>query len=245
MKQQIVIAVMLLLSISCRKNLTVPSQTRISNAPSATGLNATAVSVGNPFDSIGVRHNILLDSVWNYVQRTEDTSAAGKKNFIVGYFKQCRPDDAATAIAVINNGPQTAISGLKEILAGKNITQQTSSLLYNLMETIDTTASMSDFAALIQKIKMLEAKAMAASIPSNEQQIVLQATAVAKYSASFWHDKVTNFPAPARSIKGIIRFIASVHADTLGAIYGTFEGDSEGEAEYQSALWVWYVDAFL
>lgn len=244
MKKQFVAAALLLLNFSCKKNLVNTSVNGQKSA--AITIDALTANNANPYDSIGIRHNIVLDSVWNYVQRTKDTTASGKRNYIISYFKHYLPQQAAQAERVLINGSQTALPGLAPILEGKNITRQTKSLLDNLITDINQMQSMNDYPMLLQNIRKLEATAMEGSIPKDEQAIVLQASAVARYSSVFWHDKIQHNPLPAPDgfLKSILHYIVAVQADTLGAIYGIFSGSVEAEADYQSSLWTWYFDAF-
>lgn len=244
MKKQFVVAALLLLNFSCRK--TVVNAPTNGQKPAVVTNYALAANNANPYDSIGIRHNIVLDSVWNYVQRTKDTTASGKRNYLIGYFKQHLPQRVAEAERILINGPHGSLPGLDKILAGKIISQQTRGLLDSLMADIGQMQSLDDCRALVEKIRELETQAQRASISIYEKDLILQAAAIAKYSSVFWHDKIQHNPPPAPDafLKGILHYIVAVQADTLGAIYGIFSGGVEAEANYQSSLWTWYFDAF-
>lgn len=84
MKTIISLLFMIIVTTACQKRInesptTGKTQSRFSekslqNVPDDSPRNPT-----NPYDSIGILHNILLNTVWSYVQRTGDTSKTGKK----------------------------------------------------------------------------------------------------------------------------------------------------------------------
>ena len=200
---------------------------------------------GDP-DSVGRLHNILLESVWQYVQRSGDTTAVGKKNCIIKYFREHMGMDVRDSFrkseAYRKDNPLTYGHALEQ----SHFQERTRDLLRSLFEAIDRTEDLDLYPVLLEEIRQLEDAAVMSSIPQAEKTAFRQVSSVARYSARFWKDKLTNYPLPPQdSGEPLLRYFAHLHADVLGALIGIFSGNAAAESADMSSQMVWYIDAFL
>lgn len=212
----------ILLGTSCQKDTPPPTT---STAP-----DSYVKNIANPLDSIGLRHNIVLDSL------LKDFFLAGlsrddlyKKTF--DYFEPEFPDITYNSLYVANKPmwdelPST--SDLSSLLTGKGLNPQAAHMAQDMLDSIDLAANSEELAEMMKGMELQIINS--STLDSLTRTQLLCATAVARYSSNYWDKNIESWinasevpPAgEARSWK------KHAKEDCKGAIGGATAGIVEG-----------------
>ncbi len=224
-----------LAAASCQKNAAQQPQSTTDLPKAGTTAAAAVQSFKNPFDYMGEEHNEALQYGWDNLQKTGDTTKAGKRACLVQYFKERYGRDLNKTIDA--NAWMEKMSP-EEILSKSPFTNGCTELLraiLNAGKTLKEEGNLEEYRTAIERI---ESEAVQAGLADKERNGVLQVAAIAKYSADYWHRKLTDFPPPTGAS---LRWLINLTADNVGAIIGLFGGDMQGEADYMSDLVNFYL----
>lgn len=191
----------------------------------------------NPFDSIGMAHNKTLEACWNHLQQSGDTSRAGKRKFLVAYFKKTYGRDLNKTIAACagmeNKSFEEILNQFPMSESGRELLRE----IINSGKLLTDENSLPEYQLAINKI---EVDSQSAGLVKRESDAILQVAAIARYSSRFWYQKVTDFSPPGPQGKWYTWFL-NLTADNMGAVVGIFGGDIMGEASYFSDMVTYYV----
>lgn len=165
----------------------------------------------NPYDSLGKRHNELLDSLRQYARQTGDTTAAGAGNYLSAYFLKHQGVRLKPSF-----DPQLGQAILKDyhpyfFQAGFSAEGQR--LLRQMMATLDAVENPYHFAAYKAGMIAVEDQALKNKLPERERGYILVAGAILRYSGYYWMHDLENTPAQTdsflRKLAGLIVGIAA------------------------------------
>jgi hypothetical protein len=206
--------------------------------------NDRAANPLNPYDSIGVIHNQVINVSCAYIQKTGDTSNTSIRNQVAGFFKIRYGTDINSRLMVTYGQFKKEFPGGQYASAPKGIFSATAeSYLNRLLGTIQSikdTNGYTTFKAAVVGIENMVIKDK--NISADEQQHILMVGAVARYSMSYWLQLVNTGNGesdPMGFFHNVWKAINVAAADTCGAIDGMVHLDSPRdvleEASFDSA----------
>jgi len=230
MKKQLILVAIMLFAASCKKNADQPLIAGSYPSLNLAGSNETSPGNSlNPYDSTGYWHNRILVYL-NGRLGSADHSTANICNAIARF------PDAAISPAVIQQLPGSITQDTLDVKDGfqKRIAVSPYGLLTKkyLQALMDTVGGMQtqDYPALKFKITTLEDHVVNDNLlVPDERKVILQATAIARYSAYYWTFNYTP-PIPAASFKRIIWWIATITTDAASGIGRAAGGGSITDA---------------
>ncbi|MGN6569455.1 MAG: hypothetical protein ACTHJ0_15960 [Flavipsychrobacter sp.] len=215
MKTYIIFLSLLALLFCACKNEPVQPITRF-NTHSLNAVTLSPANPANPYDTIGERHNLILNKV------------------VLQLCGTCKPDQAVTAneVSIANSElklpvpnlfyydtvVETVSSDPTQIISTLNCSAEAKKMLSNLFAILKNTANApTDFLNLKRQIISLE-NATNGNVELNEvdKAIVLSACSVARFSSFYWG--FSNPPVKSYSLKGITKWIAAATSDVAGAV---------------------------
>lgn len=182
----------------------------------------------NPFQFMGERHNEFLESAWQYVQKTGDTTRSGMRKFIIGQFKAKSGIDFTEQLDLMVQRKKE-MGDLDSYIQkswlsdrGKDFVKS----IFRLSEKLEAV----DF-PFEREMAVLEEQINTAKLSDTERDAIWQLAALASYSCAFWKEKFElsrgKADSTSRSFFGsIIRVVAPSHADILSGLIGILSGDS-------------------
>lgn len=207
--------------------------------------NDRAANPLNPYDSIGVIHNQVMDVTCDYIQKTGDTTGASIRTQVAAFFKNRYGAD-------IGNGLIEMGKHFTEEFPGRQFTDVPEGVFNNATEKY-----LNRIIAAIQSVKDVNGydnfKTAVLDVENEvtkdrrllpaEQKHILIVSAVARYSMSYWLQKVdtsSDEAYPMGFFHNLWKAINVAAADTCGAIDGIIHLDSPrsilAEASLDSAI---------
>lgn len=185
---------------------------------------ATNSNIKNPFDSIGIWHNVILDSLHTYTLKTSDTTKGGIRKYIAGFAKRHWNIELSTSSKLLLPLWDKENRDYKKLLLHERLSDTGQMLQQELFRAIDSIKSIEYFDRFQNKIEDIEKRVLAnKGLSEKEHNLLLVMTAVARHSAYYWEDKFGNIPDEifARKKKGlfkkILKCISTVGADVTSA----------------------------
>jgi len=238
---------------SCRHEQTTPTKASIP-APFPLVNETILLEPGpnnpaNPFDSVGIWHNTILDSVrafldtstGNYSESTAYISRFSKKYLrcTVPYLQ----DICASVLA------DTA-SGFQRVIDESPLTPSVKNYLLQLLHMLKDTRDISSYDDLKKSILKFEfAVAGNKLLPAHDQQIILQASSIARYSSYHWRRIYLAISAD-QAQAGPLRWFVTVASDVTAGVGGIVGGGTGGlnevatTAAATSSYWYHFLSAF-
>ena len=145
----------------------------------------------NPYDTIGKYHNLALEYVFNKYVKTSHSRTSNKEqldSLILTFFKE-KPfsnNFTITKEELKYHEPSVARSETTMTLLSEKQKK-----LFNELQNIINKENHTSTQDLISKINQLEKQINSSNLVENEKAILLSTTAVAKYSSSYWIEKIT------------------------------------------------------
>jgi hypothetical protein len=196
----------------------------------------------NPYDSLGINHNKIMDSVLTYVMRTGDTSCHGKRHQVILYFRQHYHMDISgklekTHQLIRHNHP----NNFNGPIAAKAFSSLGISYIDGIRNILGTATEHSSYPTFKKLIMDLEEKIIGDDKLSRKEQTgLLVMSSITRHSFWYWYNSYNEAPERKLQAKGflksIIKAIASAQWDMFGAIYSIIEFESK-EQVLADAAW--------
>jgi len=170
----------------------------------------------NPYDTIGERHNLILERV------------------IPGLCASCKPDLNVASNAVLNATAQLKLStpnrsfydtvsgtvtlNTDQLVSQLKCSNAAKDMLTRLFDIIkDTEITTTDYTNLkVQIINVEDTTIANQNIGENDKATILSACSVARFSIYYWG--YSNPPVKSYTLKGITKWIAAATSDIAGAV---------------------------
>jgi hypothetical protein len=196
--------------------------------------NDRAANPSNPYDSIGVIHNQVVDVTCTYIQKTGDKAIISIRNQVAGFFKARYGSDISHQLIDTYGRFTKKFPNRQFTIAPKGIfSVAAESYLNRVLGTIQSVKDASGYDTFKSAIVSIENLVIQdKNISANEQQHILMVSAVARYSMSYWLREVNTGSGesdPMGFFHNVWKAINVAAADTCGAIDGMVHLDSPRE----------------
>jgi hypothetical protein len=164
----------------------------------------------NPYDSIGLLHNIALDSLRHYVKASHDTTRLGKSNYLHRFF-QYNYGREVTHV----NYPNEKLGCLnyKAIMLQQKVSPQSMGFFKELSCSLDSIKDTEHYGSYKGRIVVTENKILEAGLSEHEKRNLLITASVLRYSGYYWMNAFNDSSVqPVAGTDGIFRKIAGVIA---------------------------------
>ncbi len=202
-----------------------------------------ASNPSNPFDYIGLQHNIGLDSLRHYVKVTSDTTRRGMNDYVNRYFKSNFGEDLHLAY---NPKEKLICTDFKAIWLTQKVSAAAQvhwQLLCDVPQSIKDLDHYEDFK---QQIVNIENRILADKLSADEKKNLLITTSILRYSGYYWinafkhgevveHDLGGGLVMPDSFLRKIAGVITGICADASVVAAGYISGDY---AIIGSAFWL-------
>lgn len=221
----------LFISSCARNNGSIESKT--SNKEAALSL-AVASASNNPYDSTGIWHNRLLDSVKGYILKGGSNTREGRVAYLADLAKRNFSLDLSAVLRNNLSGVATDpaaidsrfVDGLDYTASGKRYILQ----LIAILKVADNKTALTTEA----RIADFENKIMAdPGLPSKDKKALLQASSVARYSNRYWSDFSNSDQVPVTKFKffkdvwSSVAYIGALVGDVVAAVKGAAGGEKD------------------
>ncbi|WP_025144883.1 hypothetical protein [Pedobacter jeongneungensis] len=162
----------------------------------------------NPYDSIGIEHNKLLDSLRNYVAVNNDTTHAGAVKYLQQYFLKHKGIrvypvmEKETGIAIIQD--------YHKFMQQPGFSVEAQKYILEMMTVLDGIRDMEHFEAYRDKLISIENSVLISRLDIKEAKYILATASVLRHSGYYWMKVFSSGMKPKRGILGILRKIAGV-----------------------------------
>ncbi len=206
-------------------------------------VNGEANIRNNPYDSSGIRHNIILEALRDYQKKTGDTTKAGRKDFL---FRELRARDGR--VPDIDLGKvetlcqQVQQVGLEKFLSGTSVNKQLQQYLLRLEAITGAVKSPDLFAAFLTGIAELEQEvSKAGALSPSDRESFLRVISITWHSGRYWknvydHNTWINPTAEPAEVRWW-QWPFVLNADFLGGLVGAVLGGDRHMIE-ASADWM-------
>jgi hypothetical protein len=230
------VSLIVLLTACNKESRNVPSRTISQNQEAliTNRLNSPCANEANPFDYLGYLHNVVLDSLRQYVKTTKDTSRLGKAAFLNRYFKNTS-DGEFKPFYIPEE--KTGCTNYKAILLGQHVSITALEFLQALCKTLDSIHDLDHYEDYKKQIEQAEAKIMGAELPDSERTNLLMTAAILRYSGYYWMNAFKNGSVQQHGssqmastdsfLRKIAGVIAGIGADASVIAYCYMTGDIE------------------
>jgi len=242
MKTIIIPALALTLLSACSKSdLHMFARTSFSANNASLAFNEAA-NPANPYDSVGILHNKIVDAVLLRIAANGDTSLQAITAQVIAFAGSKMPAEAAlslsaaTAIAIKN-----APDNYAQLIEDTDLSNTAKGYLHTLIIIVKDTSAYhnpsSVYPILYNRILGLESQVLSnQQLSSIDRRAVLEVSSVGRYSLFYWLHNDQQY-----SLKKIIRAMATVCGDIGGAVEGYYTGDVVGTAADASSWWYWNI----
>jgi len=205
----------------------------------------------NPYDSVGLLHNIILDSLRKYVLQFDDTSRGGKTAYLNSFLKRTRVIDFRPSY--YPELEQKICTDYKSVLLNGSFTAQTKATLERMVDILQNVESTNEFESYARKIKTIEKEIVEGNLEAKEKKYLLTVSSVLRHSGYYWMEQFENENVTQKiEIFGFLRkiggLIAGIGADATTAgwhylknsPYDVLVGDSAWMSEicgYYTGWW--------
>ncbi|MBS1525302.1 MAG: hypothetical protein JST19_06625 [Bacteroidetes bacterium] len=234
MKSLFIVLPLLIFLGSCKKNAINGSPM----TPGSISHHNASVSLLNPYDSVGIWHNRVLDRVLPQIHSVQDTNL----KFISSLVATCNYSPLKINPNTLNQNVKVAIKDASQnymqLIERGPLSAIARQYLHRLLSVIEDTSIYPNiqaaYSVLKNNIERLQSQVLTDEhLNANDKRAVLEIISVANHSLDYWFHSGTE----ALSLKKIIRTIATVTGDIGGAIEGYYTGDIVGTASDASAWW--------
>jgi len=196
----------------------------------------TTVIRNNPYDSSGIRHNIILEALRNYQEMTGDTTKAGLKKILIHEFQerfgQTSNIDLDEVDAMFQRIQQI---GLEKFLSGTMLNDQFKQYIIRLDNITRRIKHVDQFPSFLAEISELEQDVLKSALPESDQEIILRISSIAYHSGSFWKDVYDNNtwinPSTEPAEMRWWQWPIVTNADFIGGLVGFLLGGNRYEIE--------------
>lgn len=149
-----------------------------------------AANPANPYDSIGILHNMFLDALRRYVSRTKDTTRTGK----AAYLRQVAKAYRGISFQPTYNpeAEQNICTDYKSVLLNQPLSAGCKAMLRSLVNVLECVPSATAFTSYLNDIKGIEHEILKAGFTQREEQFLLTVSSVLRYSGYYWMDTFNN-----------------------------------------------------
>jgi len=202
--------------------------------PLSASIKDRAANFQNPYDSIGMVHNMVLQTVVGYQVKTGDTSVATTYKIVASFFRQRYGSDIGSQISKAEQNFMHDFPGMQvNSVPDAKLQPLTAAYINKIVTAIHDVKDSTAYGAFKSSIESVESAAINdKSLTVNEQQKVLIAASVARYSLSFWLAQ-TSAGNGKNDVMGffhnIWKAINCALADTGSAIDGVIHFESPRE----------------
>jgi hypothetical protein len=164
----------------------------------------------NPYDSVGVLHNIALDALRKYVKTTNDTTRAGKAIYLNRFF---HANYGRQVKHVDYPNEKLGCLNYKAIMLQQKVSPEAMGFFKELSRTLDSIKDTEHYGSFKLRIVATENNILNATLPENEKRNLLVTASVLRYSGYYWMNAFSDGSVqPAAGTDGILRKIAGVIA---------------------------------
>jgi hypothetical protein len=180
-----------------------------------------AENPNNPFDSIGIWHNSILDSLRSYEHQTGDTTRSGHNRYLEQFAKKYRHTNIKLSRLPVF---ESAIrKDFKKVLLSQPLSESAKKMLMRLVGVLENIQSTNSFNEYKQKIENQEIKIIASPLPKMEKGLLLVTASMLRHSGYYWMNVFNELPENNTRKNGFLRkllgAISSVGADVTTAAY--------------------------
>lgn len=204
----------------------------------ATRLNHVPGVRNNPYDSSGIRHNLVLEALRTYQRKTGDTTKAGMKDFLITDFQTKvgqMPKIGFEKLEAVFQRVQEV--GLEKFLSGIIMSNQVKQYFIRLDEITKTVKSTDHFPSFLTGISELEHEVLKSALSERDRESILTISSIAYHSGLFWKNVYdTNSwidPSPHPAEKWW-QWPIVTNADFLGGLLGFLLGGNRYDIENAS-----------
>lgn len=181
-----------------------------------------AANPANPYDSIGILHNMFLDSLRRYVSRTKDTTRTGK----AAYLQHVARAYHGISFQPTGNPEQEVniCTDYKSVLLNQQVSVDCKAILHRLVEVLDGVQSANAFNSYANKIKAIELEVLNAGFMQREEHFLLTVSSVMRHSGYYWMEAFNNGGVAhpmglGKFLRKIAGLLALIGADATTAGY--------------------------
>lgn len=207
------------LTITACKKSSMKEQTinTAANQPDIISTVQTPANPANPYDSVGLWHNQILDGIQpclaSFTQPTLDETSG----CVIQFAAKANLDLPGESLATIENLVKDQTNNYQTVMSTHNLTPAVRTGLDSLLGIIQRAATVyvmnyTDGKAAIEKYEK-EIASNPQLLP-DEQRLLLQCASVARYSFYRWKDYSPS--GEVLSIRNIVKWIGTVTSDVAG-----------------------------
>lgn len=210
----IILSLVSLLFCSCKDELIHPPIRITSN--NLNNITLSPDNPSNPYDTIGERHNQILEQVVPQLCGTCQPDIAISTGAVSLATHQLGLSDQIPSF--YDSVHETVLLDPGQLVASLNCSVTAKNLLTKLFAVVkDSGTANTDFISLKEQIINLENTANTnAGLNQTDRSMVLAACSVARFSSFYWG--FSNPPGKSYSLKGITKWIAAATSDIAGAV---------------------------
>lgn len=204
----------------------------------------------NPFDSAGVWHNIILDSVKAFLDTPGYKEYSQVTLYIYKFSQihlQIHPQDLSHLSAKILADTTNYFTN---VIASGPLPRTTKNYVLSLLEILRRADGDASFHDIKEHILEFENSVICnVQLASGDRQIILQASSIARYSAYHWLRIYNSIPAE-QAQAGPLRWFVTVASDVTAGVGGIVGGGNGGVKEVAttaaaaSSYWYHFLSAF-
>lgn len=231
------IAAALLLCLGCAKESLKTIDPMIPAREQKATVSNVRSPLNNPFEYLGELHNQSVQAVWDYVQKTGDTTGKGKRAFFIRYYSKTFGTDPTKMIMACELMKKQSI---ERLLEKSTLSAESKALLKAIKDTGAKLDDEASYTVFKDRIRQIESEAKENIKDETERNVVLQVAVIARYSAAFWKQKLIDFGTSAPG-----KWWVFASADIIGGIMGGIFGGGVLEmASEMSSGMNWYADHY-
>jgi len=188
-KLLLLVSSIILLSCTTNENSIESSST---NIEASTSFSKVYNNVGNPYESVGERHNAFINHFY-YNNGPDDLN--GTIDMGVNFFSQeyniVLPDNITTdniANTVQYSIDHSITENIQHLRNEGSISDLSFAYLTRLANYIENPIEAEGIDGFINKIENLEIELIVANLPDSDKQFLLSTISIAKYSSNYWKE---------------------------------------------------------
>jgi hypothetical protein len=210
-KLNIIIAGLCIVMAGCSKNMPEENKQKpevLQQSGDKSAAANPAANPDNPYDYIGVIHNVLLDSLRKYKERSRDTTHAGTVNYLRAYFKK----EGSTTVPPVMDKPTgiRIIQDYHPYMLRPEFSKETNAFTRSLMATLDGITGTENYGAYKASIVRTELQIMDSPISPLEKKYLLVTASVLRHSGHHWMKVFSSGLVQKKGLLGFLRKLAGV-----------------------------------
>ncbi len=145
----------------------------------------------NPYDSIGLIHNQVLQVTWDYLQKSGDTTSNGKRKQVIQFFGKRYGRNITIPLSQMEHlYHQDYPSGIQKVSPQGIISPLLAGYLNQIVAMVKAIHQLSGYKVFKSSIVSLEQNIITdKQLTPLQKEKILMVSSIARYSIAFWMDK--------------------------------------------------------